>query len=84
MTRQEFEELRGRVTSIEGGCNSILATKDDLKGLDVLALLKDELSQSDDKYVSKETFNKLISYLSKWILAGNLNMRDLPTILNSN
>ena len=75
--RQEFDELRGRVTLIEGGCTDVLATKDDLKGLDVLSL------KTDDEYVSKETFNKLIDYLSKWIRAGNLSMRDLPTIINN-
>lgn len=88
VTRQEYEELRGRVTLLEGGCTETLATKDDLKNLN-LDKFKDSLTQlidssGADTYVSKELFNKLVSYLVSWVGAGNLNMRDLPTKLESN
>lgn len=78
-TRQEFEELRGRITLLEGGNNEVLATKDDLKNLHIEELIE---ANGESEYVSKETFNKLVQYLAKWIGAGNLSMRDLPDKLN--
>ena len=86
VSRQEYEELRGRITLLEGGNNDVLATKDDLKNLN-LDEFKDSLTQlidanNESEYVSKTTFNKLINYLTTWIRAGNLSMRDLPEKLN--
>lgn len=78
VSRQEFEELRGRITLLEGGNSDILATKDDLKHS--LTQLID--SSNDSQYVSKAEFNKLIDYLCNWIEAGNLSMNDLPEKLN--
>ena len=49
-TRQEFEELRGRITLLEGGNNEVLATKDDLKNLHIEELIE---ANGEIEYVSK-------------------------------